>query len=100
MSSFLTGLFVPAVVETISRYPNNLGYANWIFLKNGFLMIFSVLALIAGSYISINDIIKIYTEWVQWIRGKKWKISQCQQKVFEKYVQTFYSWSIVESNIF
>lgn len=54
------GLFVPALVETVFRYPDNLGYANWVMIKNGFLMMFAVLALITGSLVSLKEIVHLY----------------------------------------
>lgn len=57
--SFL-GLFVPALVETIFRYPNDLGFCRIIMVKNIFLMVFSILALGAGSFVSIKEIIALY----------------------------------------
>lgn len=54
------GLFVPAAVETIFRYPDNLGVCNIVLIKNVFLMIFSILALATGSLVSIQEIASIY----------------------------------------
>lgn len=57
---FDLGLCIPAVVETVFRYPDNFGRGNWILIKNIFLVIFSILALVTGSYVSIGGIIKLY----------------------------------------
>lgn len=57
--SFL-GLFVPALLETIFRYPNDLGFCKIILIKNLLLMVFSMLALATGSFVSIKDIIALY----------------------------------------
>lgn len=55
----ILGLFVPAVVETVFRYPD-FGVGNWILIKNICLMVTAILALITGSYVSIHEIIAIY----------------------------------------
>lgn len=58
---FDLGLMVPAVVETVFKYPDfDYGFANWILIKNIILIVFSIFALIIGSVTSIRDIIKIY----------------------------------------
>lgn len=51
------GLFVPALIDTIFRYPNDLGVANWILIKNLILMLVSLLVLISGSVASIDRIL-------------------------------------------
>lgn len=57
--SFL-GLFIPALVETIFRYPNDLGFCKIILIKNLFLMIFAMLALATGAFVSLKDIVAMY----------------------------------------
>lgn len=56
----ILGITIPAVVETISCWDGHLGRGKWRFWKNSTLVIFSLLALIFGSWISISDIIKLY----------------------------------------
>lgn len=56
----ILGITIPAVVETISCWDGHLGRGKWRFWKNSTLLIFSLLALIFGSWISISDIIKLY----------------------------------------
>lgn len=56
----ILGITIPAVVETISCWDGHLGRGKWRFWKNTTLVIFSLLALIFGSWISISDIIKLY----------------------------------------
>lgn len=56
----LSGLLVPACIETVFLYPDKLGTGNWILIKNLFLGAFAVLAITTGSYVSIHDIINIY----------------------------------------
>lgn len=60
-SKHIQGLMVPAVVETVFCYPNDLGPGKWILIKNGILCIVSVFALITGSYVSMKEIIHMYT---------------------------------------
>lgn len=57
----IQGLCVPAVVETVFRYPDDLGPGNWILIKNGLLCIIAVLALVTGSYVSMLEIVHMYT---------------------------------------
>ncbi|XP_063705086.1 proton-coupled amino acid transporter-like protein pathetic [Culicoides brevitarsis] len=54
------GLLVPSIVETVFHW-DDLGRFNWILCKNIILGVFSILALIAGSAVSINNIINIYS---------------------------------------
>lgn len=51
---------MPSVIETVYLWPN-MGRFHWKLIKNVFLMVASILALIAGSVVSIEDIIKLYT---------------------------------------
>lgn len=51
---------VPAVVETVYKSPN-FGFCNWILVKNIILIILAILALITGSFLSIGEIIEMYT---------------------------------------
>lgn len=55
------GLLVPCVVETVFRWPNELGTFKWVLIKNVIFGAFSIFALVAGSFVSIEEIIKIYT---------------------------------------
>lgn len=54
------GLLVPAIIEGVYLWPET-GRFHWIMIKNIFLGIFAIAALISGSAVSINEIIKIYT---------------------------------------
>jgi len=56
----ILGISIPAVVETISCWESHLGTLNWRLWKNLLLILFSLLALIFGSWISILDIMAIY----------------------------------------
>jgi proton-coupled amino acid transporter len=53
------GLFVPAVIETVTYWEHGLGWRLW---KNIFVILFALLALITGSYASVLEIIREYTE--------------------------------------
>lgn len=56
------GLFVPAFIEIIFLETNGgHGYLKWKLWKNLIVMLFSVIALISGSFVSIKDIIETYT---------------------------------------
>ncbi|XP_053687631.1 proton-coupled amino acid transporter-like protein pathetic [Sabethes cyaneus] len=56
------GLLVPCVVESVFLWPNELGTFKWILVKNVIFGAFAVFALVAGSYVSIEEIVKMYTE--------------------------------------
>ncbi|XP_012216315.1 proton-coupled amino acid transporter-like protein pathetic [Linepithema humile] len=58
----ILGISIPAVVETISCWEGHLGALKWRLWKNSALLIFSLLALVFGTWISLSDIIKIYTK--------------------------------------
>ncbi|XP_018054087.1 PREDICTED: proton-coupled amino acid transporter-like protein pathetic [Atta colombica] len=55
----ILGISIPATVETISCWESHLGTFNWRLWKNSVLIIFSLLALIFGSWISVQDIINL-----------------------------------------
>lgn len=56
------GLFVPAFIEIIFLQTNGtFGPGQWKLWKNLFLMAFSLVAMFAGAFVSIREIIKIYT---------------------------------------
>lgn len=59
--SFL-GIFIPAAIETVllSSY-GGYGVLKWKLWKNIFLMLFAMVALFSGAFVSIKDIIKMYS---------------------------------------
>ncbi|XP_011309372.1 proton-coupled amino acid transporter 3 [Fopius arisanus] len=57
--SFL-GISIPAIVETISCWENNLGTFYWRLIKNIFLLAFSIFALFTGTWVSLAEIIATY----------------------------------------
>ncbi|KAH8321792.1 hypothetical protein KR067_001720, partial [Drosophila pandora] len=57
----LLGIFVPSFVETVYLWPDRLGVCKWKLVKNIFLGVFSILALVAGAVSSINEIIELYS---------------------------------------
>ena len=54
------GICIPAIVETVSCWEAHLGVGYWRLWKNVFLFFVAMSALIAGSWISILDIVEIY----------------------------------------
>nr|CAD7441604.1 unnamed protein product [Timema bartmani] len=54
------GLLTPAVIETATCWEHDLGRWNWLLWKNLFIIIFSLVALITGTYTSIIEIITAY----------------------------------------
>lgn len=56
-------IFVPALIEIVLLQTNGgHGLMNWKLWKNIFLMLFSVVALISGSFVSIRDIVALYSK--------------------------------------
>lgn len=60
MDIYFVGLLVPAVVQTVFLWPN-MGRYNWILIKNIILIIASLCALVAGTIVSVDSIIEMYT---------------------------------------
>lgn len=56
----ILGLFVPSVVQSVFQWPYT-GRFHWSLIKNVVLGSASILALVAGSWVSIEDIIKEYS---------------------------------------
>nr|CAD7452075.1 unnamed protein product [Timema tahoe] len=56
----IIGLLCPAVIETATCWESGLGRWNWLLWKNLLIIIFSLVALVTGTYISVGDIIKQY----------------------------------------
>lgn len=54
------GLLTPAIVDTVHNWDRGLGRFNWILWKNVFIALLSLLALFAGSYVSISNMISKY----------------------------------------
>ncbi|KAK6617716.1 hypothetical protein RUM43_013944 [Polyplax serrata] len=55
----MLGLFLPALLDTIVRWPY-LGRAKWRLVKNCIIIMISLLALVSGTYSSALDIIDMY----------------------------------------
>lgn len=56
------GLFVPAFIEIVFLQTNgSYGKLDWKLWKNLFLMLFALVAMFAGAFVSIKDIIESYT---------------------------------------
>ncbi|XP_026291061.1 proton-coupled amino acid transporter-like protein pathetic isoform X1 [Frankliniella occidentalis] len=59
------GLFIPAVVELATRWEEGRGCSGtnlYLALKNGALILLSIMSIVAGGYSSVLDIIKAYGE--------------------------------------
>lgn len=54
------GILVPAVIETVYCWPN-MGAGQWILIKNIILSVFAIFALVAGSIVSVEQIIEEYS---------------------------------------
>ncbi|XP_059059991.1 proton-coupled amino acid transporter-like protein pathetic [Achroia grisella] len=51
------GLLTPAIVDTVHNWDRGLGTFNWILWKNLFISLISLIALFAGSYVSIQGMV-------------------------------------------
>jgi len=58
----ILGLIVPAFIEVITFWDRGLGPYRWRLWKNIVVSIFGVMALAFGSYTSIREIVKLYTD--------------------------------------
>nr|CAD7431430.1 unnamed protein product [Timema monikensis] len=56
----IIGLLCPAVIETATCWESGLGRWNWLLWKNLLIILFALVALVTGTYISVGDIIKEY----------------------------------------
>lgn len=59
----ILGLFIPAVVDTATEWVQGGGACGtnvFLFVKNGLLVVVSLLSVVAGSYSSVLDIISAY----------------------------------------
>jgi proton-coupled amino acid transporter len=53
---------VPAFIEVITFWDHGLGPWRWRLWKNVIVSIFGLMALVFGSYTSIKEIAKLYTD--------------------------------------
>jgi proton-coupled amino acid transporter len=58
----ILGLIVPAFIEVITFWDHGLGPWRWRLWKNVIVSIFGFMALVFGSYTSIKEIAKLYTD--------------------------------------
>jgi solute carrier family 36 (proton-coupled amino acid transporter) len=61
----ILGLAFPAIMEICVLWPDKLGPGNWIMWKDIGLVIFSFIGLSSGTYASMVEIIKTFTEPTQ-----------------------------------
>lgn len=54
------GFVVPAVLNTVSLWPNNLGKCKWVLVKDILMILFGLIALVSGTVSSMIEIINIY----------------------------------------
>lgn len=54
-------MFVPTVLQAVFMWPET-GRFHWALIKNGLLAVAAWLALVAGSWVSLEDIVAIYRE--------------------------------------
>lgn len=65
----ILGLIIPLFIEIVTYWDVGFGPCNWVIIKNIFLFIFGVLALVFGSYTSIMDIVNLYLPQEQILNG-------------------------------
>lgn len=55
------GLMFPAIIETVTYWEQpGLGKCNWLLMKNLFLIVFGIIGLVTGAYVSIIEIVQNY----------------------------------------
>ncbi|KAJ8897617.1 hypothetical protein PR048_002966 [Dryococelus australis] len=54
------GLLCPAVIDTAANWEDGLGRWRWVLWKNGFIVLFALLALFTGAYTAILEIVDTY----------------------------------------
>ncbi|CAH2091649.1 unnamed protein product [Euphydryas editha] len=55
------GLLLPAVINTVYLWDKDLGRFNYVVIKNGIIVIISIIALVSGSYVSIVGMIEDFS---------------------------------------
>uniref|UniRef100_A0A182M2U3 Amino acid transporter transmembrane domain-containing protein n=1 Tax=Anopheles culicifacies TaxID=139723 RepID=A0A182M2U3_9DIPT len=56
----ILALWLPIIVDTIYRWPNEFGWMKWRLVKNGLMAVFGMFLLITGIISSVEDIIDLY----------------------------------------
>lgn len=51
------GLAFPAVIELCAKWPDNLGKFRYVLVKDIALVLFGIVALIVGTYVSVRGIV-------------------------------------------
>jgi proton-coupled amino acid transporter len=57
----MLGLIMPAIIEVVTFWDGGLGPHRWRLWKNVVIGVFGVIAMVFGSYTSIVEIVKLYT---------------------------------------
>lgn len=58
----ILGLIIPIFIEMVTYWDIGFGPGSWVIIKNIFLFIFGLFALVFGTKMSIADITKMYME--------------------------------------
>ncbi|XP_063701113.1 proton-coupled amino acid transporter-like protein CG1139 [Culicoides brevitarsis] len=56
------GFIIPAVVNSVTLWPDELGKGNWVLVKDCFVAFFGVIALVSGTFSNLAEIIEMYTK--------------------------------------
>lgn len=54
------GFVVPGVLNSVALWPNDLGKYKWVLVKDIFIILFGIIALISGTVSSLKEIIAMY----------------------------------------
>lgn len=56
----LLGLIIPVFIEIVTYWDEGFGPGRWVLWKNALVVMFGLLALVFGTYTSMEDIIATY----------------------------------------
>lgn len=87
----LLGLIIPIFIEIVTYWDLGFGACNWIILKNILVFGFGVLALIFGTYTSIEEIAAMYSPVVDEARDLFNKTAVNATEVFGQLASTVVS---------
>lgn len=54
------GFVVPGVLNSVALWPNDLGKCKWVLVKDIFIILFGIIALVSGTVSSLKEIIAMY----------------------------------------
>lgn len=54
------GFVIPAILEGVALWPNDLGKCKWVLVKDILMILFGLIALVSGTVSSVMEIIQMY----------------------------------------